>query len=224
MKRPDSSTSPKRSFSSGMSGAYCALTSTSGVVGTGPQPVRAAAEEQPRRSQHDHGDHSVVNPTEILVYPPVAGSDTPAGAREGETPDRRSDQRQDRVPQERRAEDAGGDRDERPDDGREAAEKHGPVAAPVEPGLGAVEPLRCEVEPASARSEEHTSELQSDSPAGERSEQVADRAGEGDGDEAPGVGVDPAAEEHDVMLCVIDARSTGRCYAPTSAGGRSARR
>src|SRR6478735_10649984 len=32
MKRPDSRTSPKRSLSSGMSGAYCALTSTSGIT------------------------------------------------------------------------------------------------------------------------------------------------------------------------------------------------
>src|SRR5260221_10997884 len=104
MKRPDSSTSPRRSFNSGISGAYCALTSTSGVVGTGPQPGRASAEEQPRRGHHDHGDHSVVNPTEFFVYPPVTGSDTPAGAREGEAPDRRSDQGQARVTRQRRGE------------------------------------------------------------------------------------------------------------------------
>ena len=32
MNRPDSSTSAKRSFSSGINGAYCALTSTSGIT------------------------------------------------------------------------------------------------------------------------------------------------------------------------------------------------
>src|SRR5438105_15023073 len=113
MKRPDSSTSPRRSFSSGMKGAYCALTSTSGICTAGGLQ---STEQEPCRGETHDGDHSVVDPTEISVYPVVAGSDTPAGACEGKAPDRRARQRQHGVPDERRAEDTGGDRDERADD------------------------------------------------------------------------------------------------------------
>src|SRR6188472_1362083 len=138
MNRPDSSTSPRRSFNSGISGAYCALTSTSGIMGTGAPPEDMAIQE-PGRGEADRDDHSVIHPTEILVYPSVAGSDTPADAREGEGPDRGAEERQQRVPPERRTEDAGGDRDERADQRRDAPEEHGRVSAALEPTLGAIE-------------------------------------------------------------------------------------
>src|SRR6476660_7533173 len=96
MNRPDSSTSPRRSFNAGIRGAYCALTSTSGIMGTGAPPEDVAVQE-PGRGEADRDDDSVVHPTEILVYPPVARSDTPADPREGECPDRRAHERQQRV-------------------------------------------------------------------------------------------------------------------------------
>src|SRR6185503_1394364 len=96
MNRPDSSTSPRRSFNSGIRGAYCALTSTSGIMGTGAPPEDVAVQE-PGRGEADRDDDSVVHPTEILVYPSVAGSDTPTQAREGEGPDRGAREREQRV-------------------------------------------------------------------------------------------------------------------------------
>src|SRR4029453_9123417 len=126
MNRPDSSTSPRRSFSSGISGAYCALTSTSGIIGAGRSPKEMAV-DQPAREQTDRGNDSVVNKTEILVYAPVSGSDTPADACPGEAPDRGADQREQRVPAEGRAKDTGGDRDERAYDRRHAADEDGEV-------------------------------------------------------------------------------------------------
>src|SRR5262245_59680692 len=149
MNFPDSSTSPMRSFSSGIRGAYCALTSTSGIIGTGAPPEDMSVQE-PGRAEANSGDDSVIHPTEILVYPSVAGSDTPADAREGECPDRGTDEREQGVPAEGRAEDAGGDRDERADQRRHPPEEHGSVAAALEPVLGAVEVLGRQVEPPTA--------------------------------------------------------------------------
>src|SRR5262245_14128638 len=118
MNRPDSSTSAKRSSRSGMSGSYCALTSTSGIISTGTTSGETT-EHQPGRDETNGSDHSVVDPTEILVYGSVTRSDTPADAREHEAPDRGTGQGQHRVAAEGGAEHPGGDRDERADQGRQ---------------------------------------------------------------------------------------------------------
>src|SRR5215471_6364445 len=193
MNRPDSSTSPRRSFSSGIRGSYCALTSTSGIIGTSTSPGEMA-EDQPGRDEHDGGDHSVVNPTEFIVYPLVAGSDTPADAREQEAPDRRPREREQRVDAEGRAEDPGRYRDEGADDRCQAADEHGRVAATLEPGLRAREVLGGEMQPAPTSFDQRPSSVCADPPADDRADEVAERPGEGGGDEPPEVRGDRVSE------------------------------
>src|SRR6476660_2328955 len=183
MNRPDSSTSPRRSFNAGIRGAYCALTSTSGILGTGALPEDVAVQE-PGRGEADRDDDSVVHPTEILVYPSVAGSDTPAEAGEGEGPDRRAGEREDRVAAEGRAEDAGGDGDERADQRSHPPEEDGRVAPALEPLLGTGEVLWRQVEPAAAALDQRPPAVRTDPPADDRPEQEAERPGHADDDVA----------------------------------------
>src|SRR5689334_3959041 len=89
MKAPDSRTLRKRSSSSGISGAYCALTSTSGTFGMaiqsrGPHP----ADDQVDGEQHDDRHDRVVDVAQVAVRVRVARSQRPARAREAETEDR----------------------------------------------------------------------------------------------------------------------------------------
>src|SRR4051794_997579 len=128
-KRPSSRTSAKASLSSGISGAYCALTSTSGTLGadTGLDGSRAAsapvAEEQ-HRDHENGGRDRVVDEAEVLVERLVAGAERPADAREEEAPGERARDRQQRVRPQVHAGHAGRDRDERAHDGRDPAEEH----------------------------------------------------------------------------------------------------
>src|SRR3954447_26649585 len=142
MNAPDSRPSAKASFSCGMSGAYCALTSTSGIRGT---PLQSIGPSAPQDQVGDADENSCndgdFDEPELLVEALVARPERPADGREHEGPDRRADQRQDDVAAERDAEDPRRNRHERADNGSDAADEHRPVVVAVEPRLGAAELL-----------------------------------------------------------------------------------
>src|SRR3954468_16680593 len=136
MKRPDSSVRAKASCSSGISGAYCALTSTCGIGGTASHGNRPAPPHNPvPPAQHDRDDDRELGVLERVVEAFPARAEGPADAGEAEAPDRAARRREQRVTAEGRAEDAGRDRDERADAGRQASDKRGGVAPALEPLL-----------------------------------------------------------------------------------------
>ena len=94
----DSRTSRKRASSSGISGAYCALTSMSGIVGTaihfsGPQPPPS----QVRRQQENACNDDVFGVFERVVEVLVAGAERVARPGDREGPDRRADRGSERC-------------------------------------------------------------------------------------------------------------------------------
>src|SRR5579864_5079269 len=114
MNVPDSSTSSMRRRSSVRRGAYCARTSTGGILGTATESSRGdpAPDHCGEQENHDDGD-GVVDVAEPVVDLAVAGPEAPTGGGERERPDRRADRGQDGVAEEAHPKDAGGDRDER---------------------------------------------------------------------------------------------------------------
>src|SRR5215471_17254864 len=117
MHAPDSTTSRNRASSSGSSGAYCAWTSTSGIVCTASQLTDLeAAINGIRRERDDACDRRVLEVLEVVVEALVARPEPVPRAGDCERPDRRADQRQHEVRRERDLEDAGRDRHERPDE------------------------------------------------------------------------------------------------------------
>src|SRR6266511_169775 len=179
MNAPDSSSSSKRSRSALISGAYCALTSTSGI-GTARKATRpASTDKQICHQQHDAGGDGVVDVVESLVERLPARAEGPAGAREREAPERRAEQGQDRVAHERRPEHARRDRDERPGDGRDPPQEDRRVPPTPEPAFGSVELMRTQVEPAPAPFEKRPAAVHPDRPAEDGADGIADRAGEG---------------------------------------------
>src|SRR3954452_12900318 len=136
MNRPSSRTSAMRCFSSGRSGAYCALTSTSGICTTGSQSIGAPSPpDNVRRERNDSCDEGDIRVAERVVEPLPVRAEGPADAREREGPDRRAGERHDGVAPERRAADARWNGDERARDGCDPADEHGPVPPPFEPAL-----------------------------------------------------------------------------------------
>src|SRR3954470_9477804 len=111
---PDSSISANASFNCGMSGAYCALTSTSGIRGT---PLQSIGPSSPQDQVGDSDENSCndrnFDVPELVVETVVARAERPADAGQREAPNRGADQRQDDVAAERNAEDPRGDRHER---------------------------------------------------------------------------------------------------------------
>src|SRR5262245_9158258 len=143
MNCPSSRTSRKRDSSSGISGAYCALTSTSGIgctafycSGLPPSVYEIHREEQ------DTCKHNELHVPERVVEALVARAEGVAGARDPERPDGGADRGQHRVRPERDVEDARRNRDEGPHDRRHAAEQDAFVPPAAEPALGAVDLLR----------------------------------------------------------------------------------
>src|SRR5215211_4282305 len=189
MKRPDSSARANASFNSGISGAYCALTSTCGIA-TASHRRRPPPDEQPRRDPDDRDGDRHVGIAEDMVEVLPARAESPACAREGEAPDRRADGRPQDVTAERHLEDAGRDRDERARDGRDAPDEDRPVAPAVEPALGALEPRGSEVEPPAVALQERPAAVVADRPAGDPTDEVAHGPGDGDRE----VGRQPALE------------------------------
>src|SRR3954453_20330618 len=183
MKRPVSSVRAKASCSFGISGAYWALTSTWGIDIAGAHRSRAAATQHPvRHGPHDSRYDCDLHPPEVEVQRCPVRSQRPAGRREHHAPDRVADQREHVVTGKRALEDAGGDRDERPCDGRHAPDEHGPCIPPLEPLLGAVELLGRQMEPPPAALEEGTTSPDADPPAEDRPELVPDHTRQHDRD------------------------------------------
>src|SRR5438094_4494874 len=142
MNCPPSRISRKRASSSGISGAYCALTSMSGIVCTATHCSGLAPPIQEiRREQQKACHHRVLRVTEVVVELLVARAEPVAGARDPERPDGGPDQSEHGVRAERKSEDARRNRDERADNRRDAADEHADVAPVVEPALRPVEAL-----------------------------------------------------------------------------------
>src|SRR6185295_16243734 len=173
MNSPESRTASKRARSSSISGAYCALTSTSGV-GTARKATGAATADHEigHAGHHEHGDR-VVDVVELLVERLPASACGVARPREGDAPERRADEREHDVAAERHPEDPGGNRDERPGDGSDPPDQDRPVTPAVEPALRALQALVREVEPPSAALEERSPAVDADRPAQDRADRVA---------------------------------------------------
>src|SRR5437588_1917550 len=143
MNRLLSSTSRNAASSRGISGSYSARTSTSGIVCTlghssgGHPPV-----DQIRRTEHDACHDRVLGVAERMVEAVITGAEAVADAGKGEGPHGRAHERQHGVRRERHLEDPCRDRDEGPDDRRQAPDENAYVPPTVEPRLGAVETLR----------------------------------------------------------------------------------
>src|SRR5215210_8110936 len=86
MKRPESSALAKASFNSGMSGAYCALTSTCGIATASHRRRPPPPHEQPRPGADDRDGDRHVQVAEGVVEVLPARAEPPARAREGEAP------------------------------------------------------------------------------------------------------------------------------------------
>src|SRR5215218_5375478 len=97
MKRPSSSTAEMRSLSSGRSGAYCALTSISGIVGTAGHFSGVPAEYEVADGEDEEPENRVVDEAEAVVEVVPVAPDGPADAGQHEAPDRRADEGQDGV-------------------------------------------------------------------------------------------------------------------------------
>src|SRR5689334_24842112 len=83
MKRPESTTSARRAFSSGRSSAYCALMSRCGISGT-TDPGRAAAYDVVRHRCHDPHSDDDVHVAQVVVEAVVARPERPPAAGEAE--------------------------------------------------------------------------------------------------------------------------------------------
>src|SRR6476619_4059113 len=112
MKRPSSSTSEMRSLSSVRSGAYCALTSISGIVGTTGHFSGVPAEYEVANRENEESENRVIDEAEAVVEVVPVAPDRPADAGQREAPDCRAGERQHGVAAERHAEDTGRDRAE----------------------------------------------------------------------------------------------------------------
>src|SRR5579872_1288106 len=183
MNCPVPSTSRKRASSSGISGANCALTSTSGICMATHSSGLDPPVEEIRREQQNACNDRVLGVLEAMVEALVAPAEAVARAGDAEGPHRGADNREEAVGRERHLEDAGRDRHERAYDRRHAADEDAEVAPLAEPALRSVEPLRREVEPPAAPLEERTPAVAADAPADQRAGEVAERAGERQRDE-----------------------------------------
>src|SRR5215207_4738993 len=175
MNAPEASTSSNRVRSSSISGAYCALTSTSGICTTGKGTGAPTAHQQIRHADHDPCRDRVVHVVEVLVEGLPAGAEGVADRREDHAPECRAHEREDRVAPEWSPEDAGGDRDERARNRRDPPHEDGPVAPALEPALGPRELLRREVQPTAVALEVWPPAVDPDRPAEYRADRVPDR-------------------------------------------------
>src|SRR5262245_2513065 len=220
MKRPDSRTEEKRSSSSGISGAYCALTSTSGIgcvtrasvaspqrsspcgglLGQPPPALLQIPPSEPRCTADNRSDDHVFDVVEGVVEVLPRFSRRVSSAREREAPDRRAREREERVAHERHLEHTRGDGDERPHDRRQPAQEYRPVLPTLEPALRPVEFLLVEMEPAPVALEIRPAAVQADGPPDDRSDRVADRPRERDREVRGQALVDRPPEERDVLV------------------------
>src|SRR6476469_9039035 len=102
MKRPGSSTSAKRCCNSGMKGAYCALTSTSGITSvlsllSLERLVRRPASPEERAAEPRGARDNVVDEAERLVERLPTRPGRPSGRRERKAPEGGAGQREPHV-------------------------------------------------------------------------------------------------------------------------------
>src|SRR5438045_1420747 len=207
MNVPDSSTSWNRPRICGIRRSYCARTSTRGT-GTASNGRRAPAKDQPGNEADDRDHDEVLDPAEVAVEPVPVGAEGPADRREAEAPRHAAEEGEDREPVEPHPQDARRYRDERADDGHDAAEEDRGVAEAVEPAIGALELRAVQVEPAAVVLEQRPAAVGADAPADQRADRVAEHARHRDDEVRPEMGRDPIAEEHDVLVRE-DARGEG---------------
>src|SRR5919206_3951047 len=155
MNSPASRTLCMRSRSSGIRGAYCARTSTSGIAAMARQSSRAQfAHDHCGEEREDRGDDDVVHVTEVAVEMRIARAERPADGGECEGPDGGADRGQHDVPAERHPKDPGRDRDERPHHRSHPTDQDDQIVPALEPPLGTVEFALPEMEhPAAALDE-----------------------------------------------------------------------
>src|SRR3954453_17182174 len=87
MNWPDSTPSSKHRRSSGIRGAYCALTSTSGTIGAFAQCRGPSACHQVADQAYHGGDDCDRDPREVVVKARVAPAEPPAAGGETEAED-----------------------------------------------------------------------------------------------------------------------------------------
>src|SRR4051812_29213357 len=104
MNCPPASTSLNRASSSGISGAYCALTSISGIC-TAPHSSR----HQIRREQKNACNDGVFDVSQVVMRMGVRGAERPTGGAEAEAEDGDPEQREHEEAAERDAHDPGRD-------------------------------------------------------------------------------------------------------------------
>src|SRR6266545_2290356 len=199
MNSPLASTPSIASRMPGKSGSYWSFTSTSGIGRTIRKSRASALEDQIGRQCDNCDDHRVLDETEVVVEVLVAPSGAPADAGEGKGPDCRADGRQQDIAPEGHSEDAGRNRDERPDDRGHPADQHRQVVPAVEPALRPIELVARKVKPASTPFEPRPPPAQADGPSDNRSDHVPDRPGQGHHDEGPGMRGDARPEQVDVL-------------------------
>src|SRR6266508_3444830 len=200
MNSPLASTPSITSRMRGRSGSYCALTSTSGsgrTVSKSRRPNSAHYEIQ--EESQDSGHNGVVREAEVVVEGLVAPAQAPACACEREAPGRGADEGEDRVAPEGHPEDPGRDRDEGANDGRYPPEQDREVLPALEPALGALEALTAEMEPAAPSFEERPAAIETDCPAADRADEVAERPCQRHRDIRPDARGDAGPEEIDEL-------------------------
>src|SRR5581483_1538254 len=180
MKRPLSSVRVKASCSSGISGAYCALTSTWAIFMGGKRSRAPASPDQVRRDGEDSRHDRVFHPLEVAVERVPARAEPPADAGQRGAPDAVADEREHVVASERALEEARRDGDERASDGSHAADEHRPALPPLEPALGTVDPLGRQVHPSTVALDERATASVSDPPPSDRADLVPGDAGDDD--------------------------------------------
>src|SRR3954469_21316867 len=160
MKSALASTPSIASRMRGSSGSYCAFTSTSGI-GRTPGKSRGEIEQ----AEGDSGDHEII---EVFADSVVFRPDRPADPGKAETEDGAADRREAEEAEERHPADPRRNCDERADApgpgarrappgnsaeqadaGRHEAPRHRHAAKAVEPALGSVEPLACDMQESS---------------------------------------------------------------------------
>src|SRR5689334_11588425 len=196
MKTPESSTPAIRSWICGIRRSYWALTFTRGVSGT----TGVESREPPKEEVQHHERHSChERDVEVVVEVLVVGPERIPDRGEGKGPGGRAGNRPPQVRPEPHLEHAGWDRDERAHDRGDAPEQDGPSVMPVEPALRSLEPAATEVEQARVPLGERPAAVAADAPAGDRADEIAERAGERHRHVRPTVRVDPVAEERDML-------------------------
>src|SRR5204863_2440715 len=163
MNSPDSSTSRMRSSSSGISGSYCALTSTSGIGATATQSRGAqSTDHEDDDDEHDACDDDVID---VAANALIAGADGPTHAGEREAERAAADRRQYEEAHERHARDSGRNGDERAHDRRRESQDDGERSVPVEPALRPVELRGRDVDDAAVLLQERAAAVVPDEPA-----------------------------------------------------------